>query len=403
MASSPQFGLSTFIGESITGLPAPIFWDPHYPILQNRPPVALITGSPGSGKTFAASTLAAQSSVMNKLTFVIDPKGDFMALKNLEREGLINKTSVWSIFSTEDNAEVSEQNFGILDPLTLTDDRGDNVALAADVIASLVNNISHVQSNALLPILKDVAESRTPSMQQVINILQSNQDDEVRSLGLELDIPLKMPIAKLIVSDGQRENPFNRKDGMMIISLMGLDMPTSETKEKDYTYKERLSTVVMRLITLLVLEAMKKQPKRILKTLFVDEAWVVFGNKSGRALINQAALLGRSLNMATILATQSPTHIADDNSTNSKTTLDTTISTRFAFRNDSESDNAITRQTMKLPENDGWEEVFPQLQTGQCMLRDCNGNLGIMHIMTSQEWADAFNTNPSASLKKKQK
>lgn len=398
-----KYGLSTFIGESITGLPSPIFFDPHYPILINKPPVTLITGSPGSGKTFSGEVMCAQSSVMNKTTFVIDPKGDFIALKKLEQAKEINKTTVWSIFSNETTpdgeVEVNEENFGMLDPLTLTDNRDDNVALTADVIISLVKHVTHKQQNSLLPIIRDAAESNNPSMQKVIHMLQSNPDDEVRALGLELDVPCRMSIAKLIVSDQVTKSTFTFDKGLMIISLLGLELPSSETPESDYSYKERLSTVVMRLITQLVLEAMKKLPKRIQKTLFIDEAWVVFGSKSGRSLINQAALLGRSLNMATILATQSPRHIAENDGSGSST-LDTTISTRFAFRNDSERDNEINRKAMKLPENDGWEDIFPQFEPGQCMMRDCRGNLAIIHIITSDLWTEMFDTNPSADLKK---
>lgn len=402
--SKRKFGLSSFIGESVTGLPAPIFFDPHYPILQNKPPVTLITGSPGSGKTFTAEILAAQSSVMNKLTFIIDPKGDFIALKKLEKEGLINKTTVWSIFSNEDTEEVSEENYGMLDPFYLTDNRDDNVAIAVDVITSLVPEITARQSNQLLPIVRDVAEGYNPSLNKVVRELQKSQDDEIRNLGLVLDLPLKMSIAKLIISENRAENPFDFTQGLMVLSLLGLSLPDSDTPESDYSQKERLSAVIMRLLTQLVLESMKKQPKSILKSLFVDEAWVVFGNKSGRSLIDQAALLGRSLNMATILATQSPRHISSGSEeSQGGSTLDTTISTRFAFRNDSDADNRINRKAMRLPENDGWEDIFPQFTTGQCMMRDCQGNLAIIHTMTSKEWTEAFDNNPSASLKKKKK
>lgn len=398
--SKTRYGLSTLIGESITGLPSPIFFDPHYPILQNKPPVTLITGSPGSGKTFLAEILAGHSSVMNKLTFAIDPKGDFQSLKNLEKAGEINKTTVWSVFSDLDTEEVNEENFGMLDPLNLTDNLDDNVAATADVIASLVKKVTHKQSNVLLPVIRDVAESRSPSLANVVQMLKQHPDDEVRNLGLELDIPCRMSIAKLIVADKQQESPFDFNTGLMIISLLGLSLPDSETKESEYTYKERLSAVVMRLLTQLVLESMKKQPKRILKTLFVDEAWVVFGNKSGKSLIDQAALLGRSLNMATVLATQSPRHISVAGDEDGGSTLDTTISTRFAFRNDSDLDNRINRKAMRLPENDGWEEIFPKFKAGQCMMRDCNGNLAIIHTMTSDKWAKAFDTNPAAAQKK---
>ena len=159
----------------------------------------------------------------------------------------------------------------------------------------------------------------------------------------------------------------------------------------------------MQLLTQLILESMKTKPKKILKTLFIDEAWVVFGNKAGKRLIDAVALLGRSLNMATILATQSPAHLISGEEDDKRSSLDTTISTRFAFRNDSDSDNAINRKAMRLPENDGWEEVFPMFGTGQCMMKDCTGQISIIHTMTSSAWAEAFNTNPFANKNKTKK
>lgn len=38
--------MSMPIGISNSALPKPIFWDPHYAISINNPPVTLVTGSP---------------------------------------------------------------------------------------------------------------------------------------------------------------------------------------------------------------------------------------------------------------------------------------------------------------------------------------------------------------------
>ena len=404
MKNEQSFGISTFIGKTVFGLSAPVFFDPHYPISLNKPPVTLITGSPGSGKTFTAEILAGHSSVMNKLTYVIDPKGDFISLKKLERAGQINKTTIWSIFTNEDNAEINEDNYGMLDPFYLTKNMKDNVLIVIDVVTALMGEITTKQSLALLPIVQDVADLENPSLAKVVMELQRNQDDEIRSLGSKLGLTLDTSVAKLIVADKKAtENPFANSEGLMIISLLGLSLPDAGTKEKDYTSTERLAAVIMQLLTQLILESMKTKPKKILKTLFIDEAWVVFGNKAGKRLIDAVALLGSSLNMATILATQSPAHLISGEEGDKRSSLDTTISTRFAFRNDSDSDNAINRKAMRLPENDGWEEVFPMFGTGQCMMKDCTGQISIIHTMTSSVWTEAFNTNPFANKNKTKK
>lgn len=403
MVKAIAYGMSTLLGESETSLAAPVFFDPHYPILINKPPVTLITGSPGSGKTFSALIMAAQSSVLGKLTFCLDPKGDFIALKKLEDAGVLQDVNIWSIFSDIDGSQINESNYGLLDPLQLTNDRAENIALTVDTIKALVQNVSNKQSTSLIPIVQDVAESSDPSLSRVVRKLQQSQDDDIRALGLQLDVPMNMAISKLLVNTGapNTENIFTRRKGLTVINLMGLNLPSSDSDEKAYSVDERLSTVIMRLITLLVLDAMKSLPKKILKTLFIDEAWVVFGNAAGAAMIDQAALLGRSLNMATILATQSPTHIASRKDAEGRSSLDTTISTRLAFRNDSLMDNALTRKSLRLPDtqDNGWEDLFTKLDTGQCVFKDCRGGLAIIHTIAPDSWARAFDTNPANILK----
>lgn len=396
MAKKEKFGRSAFIGETIYGgLPCPIFWDPHYPIMQNKPPVTLITGSPGSGKTFASSVFAGHSSVMNKSTFVIDPKGDFTSLKILEQEGLINKTTIWSVFSDFGEGTVSEENRGLLDPMSLTDSMAENVSLTLDTIQKIYGTLKDDQRTGVIPIIKDVAKSRNSSFSEVIRKLRSNPNPAIRAIGTEINLACELPMAKLIVDDSSSKNPFSFNDGLMIVSLLGLSLPPLGKAESSYTHANKVSMVIMNLITLLILDSIKKMPKHIQKTIFIDEAWVVFNNEAGKDLIDQIALLGRSWNAATILATQSPLHIASAESETGGSTLDTAISTRFSFRNNNDVDNRASRIAMRLPEGESWEKTLTTLHSGQCFFQDCNGNTNIIHIMTSNEWAKCFETNPS--------
>lgn len=386
------FSTSMPIGETATGLPTPVFFDPHYAIRINRPPVSLITGSPGSGKTVAALLLAAHAALLNKVTFILDPKGDFLALKLLEEAGEVENIHVWSIFQNIEEGVVRESNIGILDPTCLTDDVNENASLTLETIGALVKTLSPNQRNVLIPIIQDVTQSKNPSMNNIKMILARSRDPEISTLSHELGLALNMPAGKLLVSSSKFNNKLKLDKGVIVASLMGLSLPTSNKKEESYLEKERLSVAIMRLITHLALNIMKKIPKVTSKLLLIDEAWSVFNNASGRALIDEVSLLGRSLNMAVILATQSPAHIQGGDGGAS---LDNTISTRFAFRNTSDTDNQITAKAMSLPKDAGYENIFQSFSIGQCLMKDSQGQFAFVDIMLPEGWLEIFDTTPS--------
>lgn len=387
-----ELSLSTPIGETSIGLPTPVFYDPHYATRINKPPVTLITGSPGSGKTVASLLLAAHSALLNKTTFVLDPKGDFLSLKLLENAGEIENVTVWSVFQDIESGKVKESNIGMLDPTCLTEDIGENASLTLETIGTLVKDLSSTQRNALIPIIQDEVEKEFPSMNGIRMVLSRSMDPEISTLAHELKMSLQMPAGKLLAASGRTVNRLKLDKGVVVASLMGLSLPPSSKSEENYLEKERLSVAIMRLLTHMVLNVMKQVPKTISKTLFIDEAWAVFNNEAGRGLIEEVALLGRSLNMSIVLATQSPKHVIDKDGGAS---LDTTISTRFAFRNTSDADNKLTTDAMGLPEGAGYEGSLKILNNGQCLMKDSQEQFAYVDILLPNGWLDIFDTTPS--------
>ena len=378
------------IGRGADGMSQPVLYDPHYAIRINRPPVTLITGSPGSGKTMAAMLFAAHSALFNKITFVLDPKGDFIALDMLRRQGHLENVHIWQVFDDDD--KVNEQNVGMLDPTCLTNNTSVNASLTLETVNALVKHVSMKQRNALIPIIRDVAESENPSFRSVTMILARSRDPEVATLSHELNLALSMPAGRLLTASSRHTNKLKLDKGLIIASLMGLSLPASSKSEDSYLEKERLSVAIVRLLTHLVLDIMKKVPKSVNKTLLIDEAWAVFNNQAGRDLIDEVALLGRSLNMAVILATQSPSHIQGKEGESS---LDNTISTRFAFRNTSNSDNLMTVDAMGLPKGVNYEGTFKNFEIGQCLMKDSQDQFSFINIMLPYGWIDVIETTPS--------
>lgn len=387
-----KYSMSMPIGVTATGLPTPVFFDPHYAIRINKPPVTLVTGSPGAGKTVASLLLAAHSALLNKTTFILDPKGDFLSLKLLEDAGEVENIHVWSIFQDVEEGTVRESNIGMLDPTRLTEDVNENASLTLETIGTLVKTLSPNQRNALIPIIQDVTESKNPSMNNIRMVLARSQDPEISTLSHELGLSLSMPAGKLLSASSKSVNKLKLGKGVIVASLMGLSLPASTKKEENYLEKERLSVAIIRLLTHMVLDVMKKVPKTVSKTLFIDEAWAVFNNSSGRDLIDEVSLLGRSLNMAVILSTQSPAHVMG---IEGGANLDTTISTRLAFRNTSDADNELTTKAMDLPTGVGYEKTFKELANGQCLMKDSQEQFAFVDIMLPNGWLEIFDTTPS--------
>lgn len=389
-----QLGISHYIGDTLTGLPTPCFFDPHYPIRQNRPPVTLITGEPGAGKTMASMLFAAHSSISGKTTIIIDPKGDFFALRLLDKSGVLENVKIWSAFANPETGEVDKSNIGMLDPMTLTSNANVNASLTKGVIANLVDSLSDKQSAELIPILNDVSQSDAPSLLAVRNILMRNKDNDVRSLGQQLKLALGNPLAQLLTAPTKQKKEINFINSTTVMSLLGLSLPSTVRPTREYKIEERISVCIMNMLTHLILNTMKTTSKTIPKTLFIDEAWAVFGSESGASMIKDLALLGRSLNMATVLSTQKPSHIKMPEE---KDDIDSTITTRFAFKSTSDADNTLNTQLMKLPSD--WSTVFAELRSGSCVMNDCQGQHAIIKIELDEQWLEYFKTTPSAKKK----
>lgn len=388
------YSLSPVIGETMNN-PYPVFFDPHRACMVNKPPVSLVTGSPGSGKTFFSLALASQASICGKVGAILDPKGDFVCMSKMSKLGYVNNVRVWSLLNLDKT--VSTDNEGMLDPTMFESNVASNVTLTIDVIKILVGEITSKQNAFLAPVIQDViSKGRNPSFQKVVQKLMEQRDDELRSLGASLNMTLKTPLAKLLVINKNVERkPLELGDGFVVLNLMGLELPPNNKEMSSYSTNEKISVCIMSLVTKLVFKLLRVMPKTMFKMLFIDEAWALVATESGRDLINQSALLGRSLNLATILSTQLAKHMEMGESS----TLDATISTRFAFRNDDTEDNLITARAMRLPIGEGWEELIPDLKTGDCLMQDLSGGLAFIHVIVQDHWGEIFNTNPLQAIK----
>lgn len=374
-----NYSTSLFIGETSGGVPTPVFFDLHTQIFNNKPPGTLITGQPGSGKTFLAMTLTAMSAILGKTTIVLDPKGDFISLMNLQED--IGKFSLWNLSD--------KKRRGLLDPFRMTKDKGEQLNLAMTIIEIFTGGLEGEQRTALAPIIRDVIEEDNPSLGKVVQELRGSPRSAARDLGTTLDLIAALPLSGLCFAPaGASLDTVSVSEGLTVITLLGMEMP----KEGANDNKSRLATGILFLLTDFVRRLLISDETANPKTLVIDEAWAILQTPAGAQVVKDVALLGRSKNLAMLLITQNNSHLQHLD-------IENTLATRFAFSSSTKEAEGIV-EAMRLPEGEGFEDLITSFGTGECLLQDFHGRYSTMQVSDwRKEWSEAFRTNPLEKAK----
>ena len=374
-----NYAASMYIGTTSGTLPRPVFFDPHLAAFNNKPPVTIVTGTPGSGKTFFGLGCSGQSSILGKTTIILDPKGDFLQLLGIKDD--IGDLSIWNLGKTKG------RRAGVLDPFYMSNDPGATLSLVLSVLDLFTGGLSESQMTALSPIVKDVIDLPVPSLMKVVDHLRRSEREVARDLGTKLDVISRMPGAKLCFAPGGSARESVSIDrGTTIITLVGMDLPADAEAAKS-TNQGRLMTGLLFLITDFIYSVMHNSTSTNPKLVIIDEARSVVSSKHGADVIKNLALLGRSKGIGVIMMTQSMSHL-------SELDIENTVSSRFAFKTSRKEADEIAK-AMNLPENYGYEERMMNLKNGECFYQDVSGRVGTIQISSwNNEWTEAFRTNP---------
>lgn len=381
MKDNYQYTTTAYIGETSRGVPNGVFFDPHTQIANNNPPVTFLAGMPGTGKTNLAATLACQSAIEDKTTIVIDWKGDFLALKNLENE--IGPVRIWAL----GNGGTP----GSLDPFNMSEDPKEQVQVAMDVIGMFLGGMTNDDVRWISPIVNDVVadRSRQPSLTRVVAMLRGNEFREPRGLGAQLHLMSQMSHAAICFAPGTAKRRTIALDGgTTVATLFGLELPASQDEAlKDNS--SRLASGIFYLLTYFIRHVMQNSTSERPKTLIIDEAWAILSTEAGARITKEVSLLGRSKKLAMILATQNYSHIEDKG-------LENTIGTHFAFKASSRAARDVV-QGLELSESENFDGLVSTLDTGECLMADWR-NPGRYSTVTierwREDWKEALNTNP---------
>jgi hypothetical protein len=368
--------IGPYIGETTSRVRTMVNFSPHVAMTRNYPPGVAIIGAPGGGKSFLAFTLAYQMAMSGVWTIYIDPKADAKPMADLPGLG---SPKMFDLRFGHD---------GLLDPFGMTDSIPEATVLAMETILLLLGgHISEEREEALTTAIQKVASEPNPSLLKIVQALQSDQENaHARNLGNVLKTMSELPFARLCFAPntGTTVRP---EEGLTVITLLGLDLPTS-SDSSTYGYENRLAVSVMYLLTRYARRLMMSLDKSHPKAICIDEAWAITSTPQGAKLIPEVARMGRSHNTALVLVSQNAADLSSQSVTNS-------LSAKFAFRSTipGEIDDVLTLLGMDKTEEH--RATIRELNNGECIFQDIDGRLGRVQVDSwDQALFDAFNTNP---------
>ena len=176
----------------------------------------------------------------------------------------------------------------------------------------------------------------------------------------------------------------------LIATMRGVALPADKPKNDE----ERVSVALLYVLAWYVRFLMFRLPVEVKKTLVIDEAHMVTKTEQGRDLIHNVARMGRSRNVALLLASQRASDISLSDS-NGEGGIENAFAYRFQFRTDKKEAAKFVKDA-GLPEGEGYDSAIASFPggKGRCIMVDRFGKPAIIDVFIPQEWLDVFGTNP---------
>ena len=365
-------------------------WSPVTAHLKNNAPGTIVVGSPGSGKTFFLLNVALNALGMGQKVIYIDPKNDAGKLLN--------------VFPYIDVIDINDIRPDALNPMEFLKKVNKNgsvefidTATLLTIIELMTGKLDQGAIIAITPIVTDFvtrAKQRGEyvNMLDVANYLFANPNENAQQIGTQLKMFEDNKYGPLMFAAGSEAEPLELSSNKsMIITLHGLDLPDYTKNVNDYSPSERLTSAILFVITKKLLEILS-QDSKIPTVLICDEAHLLFSNKEMAQVIDRFLVLGRSLNVATVLASQGITHFPNG--------ISNYITSKFMFKSSIDEAEAFLEafDTSKINPTNAIDKssvlgAVTSFKTGQCFMIDREGRNGIIQIKSNYD-TSLLTSNP---------
>ncbi|MDF1596187.1 MAG: ATP-binding protein [Acidimicrobiia bacterium] len=376
------------LGFSLDGLlPRPVFLDPaHGPRDLNRSGSLAAIGELGAGKSFLAKTLAYNTVAMGGQVVAIDrtEQGEYGRLAEV-MGGTVHVVEISA------DAAVGLDPFRVFDTdeLRLRYGVGFITLLTATPPGSTAGTHCY---RAAQHTLERAAQTGQPArLRDVIDDLEASDGpggevaDKLRALS-------EISYGRLVFGD---PGPAVDLDGDYVcFHIPGLRLPRRGVSRDDQLPEELLGQAILYLVAAFSRRVLFRDVRRF-AALLLDEAHALTASAQGHGLVMDLIRDGRKHFAAVWAFSQLATDLTAESGTED---VDTLLGYRVVFR----QSPGTAADALRFLGSDGRDdnvETIASLGTGECLMRDPSGRLGLVRIAVPDDpdVANAFSTTPGAS------
>lgn len=375
------------VGRSLDSpLPRPVFLDPaRGPQDLDRSGSLAAVGELGSGKSYLQKTLCFEAVAAGAQVVAIDrtERGEYRALAGLVggRSQVVEVTGAevaldpFAVFSSDQ--ERLRYGVGFCTLLTATPPSSVEGALLWRVAEGVLSEARR--------------EGRAARLAELVERLRDGERGAASRLGEKLSAFSGLSWARAAFSTGAGVADLSAD--FTCFHLPGLRLPHPGADRDDLLPEEAAGRALLYLVAAFSRRLLLRDPTR-LAVLVVDEAHALTSNPQGWALLEELIRDGRKHFAAVWAASQ----LASDFLSSQQATddLDTLLGYRAVFRQ-SPKTAAEALRFLGTEDRPGTRDLVTSLRTGECLLRDLEGRLGVVRI--SEAWDPrlrrAFSTTPA--------
>ena len=284
---------------------------------------------------------------------------------------------------------------GKLDPYNVY---REDLDLANELAINMLTELFEIKSTsneyvAILEAVKHIEEGKgSPSMLKLAEKLDSfnTQDElygEAKMLARKIRLQKEAGMARLLFGDGTEE-AISLENRLNILQIQNLKLPSPTAKKEDYSAEEKLSTVLMMVLSHFAKKfALVKRP--VFKICLFDESWMLGKTQEGVKLYDFLTRMGRSLFTGCIFNSHSVLDIPTEGIKN-------TLSYKFCFQTTNENEANRMIEFLGLENTPELHETLKNLGNGQCLFQDLDGHVGVLQFdAVFQDIIDVFSTTPT--------